>query len=172
MLILTKYIRFFSLELIRYYRGAKRRLRVKWYSYLLKSMGEGCQICDRVLLTGHQNISLGNGVAVNEGVILQSCEGAEITIGNNVTLSYNVSLITGGLVVTNEGAARSVHSAKTIVIEDSAWIGAGAIILPGVTVGTGAVVAAGSVVTRDVKAHVIVAGVPARVDHNIGGPQG
>jgi chloramphenicol O-acetyltransferase type B len=48
------------------------------------------------------------------------------------------------------------------VIQDDAWIGAGSIILPGVTIGEGAVVAAGSVVTKDVPSYTVVAGVPAR----------
>ena len=49
-----------------------------------------------------------------------------------------------------------------VVIEDDVWIGAGAIVLPGVTVGRGSIVAAGAVVTRSIEPHTIVAGVPAR----------
>jgi acetyltransferase-like isoleucine patch superfamily enzyme len=55
------------------------------------------------------------------------------------------------------------HAGAPIILEDGAWIGAGAIILPGVTVGTRAVVGAGSVVVKDVPAGSIVAGNPARV---------
>ena len=56
---------------------------------------------------------------------------------------------------------------KTIVIRRNAWIGAGAIILPGVTVGENAIVAAGAVVTKDVPDNVIVAGAPAKTIRNI-----
>ena len=58
--------------------------------------------------------------------------------------------------------------ARGIVIEDDAWIGAGAVITDGVRVGKGAVVGAGAVVTRDVPAHTVVAGVPARVMREVG----
>lgn len=103
-----------------------------------------------------------NYVNVNEGVILQSCDGSPIMIGDYVTLSYGAKLITGGLVIGKEGGNQEYHQAKPIVIENCAWIGAGTILLPGVTVQTGAIVAAGSVVTRDVAAKTIVGGVPAK----------
>ena len=168
----ARFVRSISLRLIQYSRGTKRRLRTQWCSYLLKSMGKGCQICDGVLITGHENVSLGDQVSVNDRVILQSCEGAGITVGDHVTLSYGVKLITGGLAIGEEGADQDQHQAMPIAIKDAAWIGAGAIILPGVTVGTGAIVSAGSVVTRDVEAHAIAGGAPARVIRWIGRPDG
>jgi acetyltransferase-like isoleucine patch superfamily enzyme len=126
-------------------------------------MGKGCQICDGVLITGHENIALGNQVTVNNGVILQSCEGAGIAIGNHVTLSYEAKLITGGLVIGKNGVDHGQHQSQAIAIEDKAWVGAGAIILPGVIVGAGAIIGAGSVVSRDVGAYTIVWGSPAKV---------
>lgn len=56
---------------------------------------------------------------------------------------------------------------KPVVIRCNAWIGAGAMILPGVTVGENAIVAAGAVVTKDVPDNAVVAGVPAKVLRNI-----
>lgn len=143
-------------------RGLRRRLRTRYYGRVLKSMGAHCSINDGVLVTGARSISLGKHVVVNQGVILQSCEGAEIRIGDYVSLGYGVKLITGGYVLGDHGVDHGRHIGRPIVIEDCCWIGAGAIILANVTIGRGAVVAAGSVVTRDVQTSTIVAGVPAR----------
>lgn len=151
------------LTIDRFMKGLRRRLRRWYYSRVLKSMGKGCVICDRVLVFGHEYISIGNEVVLNEGVILQSCEGAEISIGHHVSLAYGAQVITGGYSITRQGVNHEEHIAQPIILEDSCWIGAGAILLRGVTVGKAAVVAAGSVVTRDVEAGTIVAGVPARV---------
>lgn len=107
------------------------------------------------------NIRIGTNVAINHGVFLLGHYG--ITIGNDVVLSARCMLVDGGLVL--DGSAPTVdrdHSGAPIVLEDGAWIGAGAIILAGVTVGRNSVVGAGSVVTRDVPAGAVVAGNPAR----------
>ncbi len=144
-------------------RGLRRRLRAAYYSRVLKSMGKGCMISDGVLVTQPHNVSLGDRVAINEGVLLQSCESAGITIGDSVVLSFGAMLLTGGLELSSNGPNYHRHSAMPIAIQHSAWIGARAIILPGVTVGHGAVVATGSVVTGDVEPHTVVAGAPARV---------
>jgi maltose O-acetyltransferase len=96
-----------------------------------------------------------------------------ITLGDFVAVGPNGQFITDTHPVRpeerfqppNEGDTLPfsvVNYALPITVEDYAWIGAGAIILPGVTIGTGAVVAAGSVVTKDVAPRMIVAGNPAR----------
>jgi maltose O-acetyltransferase len=156
------------LAIDRVLKGLRRRLMWGYYSRVLKSMGRRCIICGGVSITQPQNVSLGDGVVINDGVILQSCEGAEITLGDYVTLSYRAMLITGGLDRRYEAMQERNHIAKGIVIERCTWIGAGAIILPGVTVGSGAIVGAGSVVTRSVTSHTMVAGVPARTIRVLG----
>ena len=89
---------------------------------------------------------------------------ARIVFGDNVVVGHGVTFITA---VHNIGgparrAARQIGG-HAISVGDGAWIGANATILPGVTVGKGAVVAAGSVVNRNVPPNVIVAGVPSKV---------
>ncbi len=83
-----------------------------------------------------------------------------ITIGNDVIISDGCILLTGSHDVMDPDFS---HIKKPIVIGDHAWIGTGAIILPGVTIGCGAVVGAGSVVTKSVPSYSVVAGNPAKI---------
>lgn len=85
-----------------------------------------------------------------------------LTIGDNVSLSPEVMILAGTHDVNDPHFAASEVGPWAVAIEDHVWIGARATIMPGVTVGRGAVVAAGSVVTKDVPPLAIVAGVPAR----------
>ena len=89
--------------------------------------------------------------------------GAEITIGDRVAMGQEVLLMTGTHEIgAHERRAGPLRTAP-IHIGDGVWLGARCIILPGVRVGDGAIVAAGAVVNRDVPANAIVGGVPARV---------
>jgi maltose O-acetyltransferase len=95
------------------------------------------------------------------------CPESKITIGKGVMIGPRVCFETVNHGLRYEpGKGRGAWS-KPIVVEDEAWIGAGVIVLQGVTIGRGAVVAAGSVVTRDVPPEVVVAGSPARVIKHI-----
>lgn len=119
-------------------------LRIKLYraaSYMIGDevyIGEKLTIVDK--LSDKNNITIGSRVAISPGVILVASS------------EPNFSKI--------KQYVKTVHG--TIQIKDDAWIGAGAIILPNVTIGEGAVVGAGAVVTKDVDPYTIVAGVPAR----------
>jgi acetyltransferase-like isoleucine patch superfamily enzyme len=91
------------------------------------------------------------------------CSG-KITIGNNVMLAPRVSIYAENhvfdhpeLLIRDQGVEK-----KEVIIEDDCWIAANSIILAGVTIGQGSVVAAGSVVTENVPAYSVVAGVPAK----------
>ena len=111
-------------------------------------------------------VTMGANCAINDGVYLLGRAG--ITIGDDVVLSARCMLLDGGLQPSGFGAtATRSYVDLPIVIEDGAWIGAGAIILPGVTVGTRSIVGAGSIVTKDVSARVVVAGNPARIIKSI-----
>jgi acetyltransferase-like isoleucine patch superfamily enzyme len=106
------------------------------------------------------SFEMGANSVINEGCRLRN--GGGIKIGQNVCVSPWVKLLTADHDVQSVTFAGRI---RPIVIEDYAFIGAGAIILGGVRIGEGAVVSAGSVVTRSVDAYSIVAGAPA---HQIG----
>ncbi len=106
-------------------------------------------------------------------------DSARITIGDWVAIACNVQFITDTHPVPPEHRFLPpepdspipyslVNLAYPISVEDRAWIGAGAIIMPGVTIGEGAMVAAGSVVTRDGPPRMVVAGNPARILRSVG----
>ncbi|SDS44504.1 maltose O-acetyltransferase [Halopseudomonas litoralis] len=104
-----------------------------------------------------KNIKLGEGVVFNPGVYIQA-RGA-VVVGSRVVFSRNVSVFDAGIDVESLRG----HITKSVVIGSDCWIGANAILLPGVTLGNGVIVAAGSVVTKPVNDNVVVAGNPARV---------
>lgn len=91
---------------------------------------------------------------------------ANATIGNDVLFASEVALVGGDHKFDNISVpmnASGLDELKTIVIEDNVWIGHRSIIMHGVTIGSGAVIAAGSVVTKDVPPNAIVGGNPARL---------
>jgi acetyltransferase-like isoleucine patch superfamily enzyme len=102
-------------------------------------------------------VSLGDYCYINRNCCLDIR--GPLKIGNNVSVSPEVMILTATHGVNDPGFPIR-H--KGVLIEDHVWIGSRAVILPGVTLGRGCVVAAGAVVTRDVKALEVVAGVPAR----------
>jgi acetyltransferase-like isoleucine patch superfamily enzyme len=102
-------------------------------------------------------IAIGNYTHINRGCFLDAR--AEIIIGNNVSISHKVNFISQSHDVNTKNFA---GKSAPIIIGDYVWIGINAIILQGVTIGNGAVVAAGAVVIKDVEPYTIVGGVPAK----------
>lgn len=110
-----------------------------------------------------RNLVLGDDVDLAAGVLITTSGGVEI--GSRTLIGYRAQILSSNHRIP-DGQARifdSGHVHEPVRIGPDAWIGASAIVLPGVTIGEGAVVAAASVVTRDVEAFTVVAGVPARV---------
>ncbi|KAL6602487.1 bacterial transferase hexapeptide repeat protein [Neocallimastix sp. 'constans'] len=106
-------------------------------------------------------VTIGDNVYVNSGCLFMAAGG--ITIDDNAMLAANVQLISNN----HDLKDRVVITCKPVHIKKNVWIGAGATILPGVTIGENSVVGAGSVVTKSVEDNVIVAGNPARVIRRI-----
>ena len=110
-------------------------------------------------------VDYGKPVTIGRGCLIQQCctlfGRGGITIGNDVFIGPKVNLITINHDVNPDN--RSATYGRPIIIEDKVWIGINSTILPGVKIGYGAIVGAGSVVTKDVPAMTIVAGNPARI---------
>ena len=118
-----------------------------------------------------RGLTIGDRTFVNSEVRF-ACRNARIEIGNRCMIGPRVSfetsthdLIVDGFHDRATATRRTFH--KDIVVHDGAWIGAGAIILCGVTIGEQSIVAAGAVVTKDVEAGILVGGVPARTIRRI-----
>jgi acetyltransferase-like isoleucine patch superfamily enzyme len=119
----------------------------------------------------HAGIHIGSNCLVGEYSVIRGQGG--VTIGDRVYTSPFTQILAVNHVFDDPQRPFIDQgiTAEGIVIEDDVWIGAGAIITDGVRVGQGAVIAAGAVVTEDVPAHTVVAGVPARVIKEIDGSQ-
>jgi len=128
---------------------------------LLGHIGEGSVIEPPLYCAYGRNTHLGDHVFLNVLCTILDC--AEVRIGDHVMLGPAVQLYTAAHHLQAESRIRGLEVARPIVIEDDAWLGGGAIVLPGVTIGRGAVVGAGAVVTRDVPANTVAVGNPARV---------
>ncbi|MFA6116136.1 MAG: sugar O-acetyltransferase [Sphingomonas sp.] len=115
--------------------------------------------------TGGENIRVGRNVFINQNCTMYDLGG--IDIADEVMIGPNVSLITSGHPV-DPAQRREAVIAKPIAIERNVWIAANVTIIGGVTIGENSVVAAGSVVTRDVPPDTLVGGNPARVIRSIG----
>lgn len=116
----------------------------------------------------YSSIAIGNHVFIGKGAIFSASQ-SSITIGNGVMLGPRVTIMGGNHNISQVGQWMTDVRDKLpsddapIVIEDDVWIGAGAIILKGVTISRGSVIAAGSVVTRSVPQFSVAGGVPCKV---------
>jgi maltose O-acetyltransferase len=108
-----------------------------------------------------QNIYIGDHVYINISCTILDCN--KVSIGHHVMIGPAVQIYTAAHDIQAETRIQGWEVAKPIVVEDNVWIGGGAILLPGVTIGRNAVVGAGAVVPRSVPANTVVAGNPARV---------
>jgi acetyltransferase-like isoleucine patch superfamily enzyme len=121
------------------------------------SLGDNCSTLLGLRLYTKGGVSIGACSVIDRDCVLDGRGGVEI--GANVNLAPEVMVLTAYHDPDSDNF-RGIQ--KKVVIEDYAWIATRAMILPGVTIGRGAVVGAGSVVTKDVRAGTIVAGNPAK----------
>lgn len=108
-----------------------------------------------------KNIHVGGNFLANYNLTVLDI--APVNIGNNVWIGPNTDIYTVNHPLTAKGRQERLAIGKPVTIGNDVWIGGHSTISPGVTIGDGAVIAAGSVVTKDVPANVVVGGGPAKV---------
>lgn len=151
----------------------------KYWGHTLFSVPPG------VIISGHNNIQVGHNFSVCSNVKMYAeegkmsfgknffanhncfftADGGSLTIGDNCLIGPDVfiSSRTHNFQIKDQPINTQGYTGKSTTIGNDVWIGVKAIILPGITIGDGAVIAGGAVVTKDVEPYKIVAGVPAKV---------
>ena len=157
----------------------------EWSPEQLAQHGPDCVFEAGVLIFHPENVWLGANVYVGHYTILKGYYKNRMSIGDEtwigqqcffhaaggVTIGARVGVGPGVKILSSQHAEAGIETPvlfspiafRPVVIEDEADVGVGAILLPGVTVGRGAVIGAGAIVTRDIPAYAVAAGVPARV---------
>ncbi|MDC6158983.1 acyltransferase [Bacillus albus] len=161
------------LNYTRIYKYTLNKVSFKLDSKLVKSLkrillkkifykiGENINVRNNITFHSGKNITIGDNSGIGDRCFLQDID--EIIIGNNVLMGPEVLIYTANhrhkkdKLIIEQGI-----DTKKIVIEDDVWIGTRSIILPGVTIGKGAVIAANAVVTKDIEPYAIAGGVPAK----------
>ena len=138
--------------------------RVWYFQHVLKIMAKGgnsAMIGNDVYIAKGNKLTIGSGCRINEKVHLE-----KVIIGNDVLIAPNVAVLSRMHEFSRTDIPMSLQgyqAEKTVTIGNDVWLGRNVVVLPGITIGNGAIVAAGAIVTKDVPEFSIVAGVPARV---------
>lgn len=136
----------------------------RWYlQRMLKIMalgGNPAMVSKNVYIANGKRVKFGTGCRINENVYIEAAE-----IGNDVLVAPGVSILSR--MHTHERvdmpmSMQGYEDEKTVSIGSDVWLGRNAIVLPGVNIGDGCIIAAGAVVTKDVQSYTIVGGVPAK----------
>jgi acetyltransferase-like isoleucine patch superfamily enzyme len=132
------------------------------YNKVLKELfgnniGDGSYVAAPLSGAALENLKIGKNVFINSNLLAMSRGG--ITIEDDVQIAGNVSLLSNN----HDLYDRQILTCKPVLIKKGAWIGAGATILAGISIGKYAVVGAGAVVTKDVPDYAVVVGNPAKV---------
>ena len=144
-------------------------IRLALLHQLFGSLGDGAVIRPLFACDYGYNIRLGRNAFINFNCVFLDC--APIEIGDNLQMGPAVQIYTATHPLEADVRRSGLESARPVSIGHDVWIGGGAIILPGVTIGDRSVIGAGSVVVHDVPAAKVVAGNPARIIRELDGGQ-
>ena len=123
--------------------------------------GRNCTVISPFFCDYGYNITVGDNFFANVNLVV--LDGAKVTIGNNVFIAPNVGIYTAGHPLDVKRRNAGLEYAYPVTIGDNVWIGGNVVILPGVSIGDNAVIAAGSVVTGDIPAGALAMGTPCKV---------
>lgn len=143
----------------------KKKIMLYIHRIKLKSCGKNVSIHPNVEIRNHSNIEIGNNVSINHNTELYG--GGGIIIGDDSMLSYYVTILSDSRTFQGRDPLKSPKRKgkrikKKTTIGKDVWVGTKAVVMPGVTLGDHSIVAAGSVVTKDVDQWSIVGGNPAK----------
>jgi galactoside O-acetyltransferase len=147
-------------------RPSQGALREELLRRFLAEMGEGCYIEPPLCANWGKHTHLGSHVYANFNLTL--VDDTDIYIGDYTMIGPNVTIATAGHPILPELRRKVAQFNIPVHIGENVWIGAGAVILPGCSVGDNSVIGAGSVVTKDIPPNVVAAGNPCRVLREIG----
>lgn len=136
--------------------GVKRAL----YNWAGAVLHQNVRVCSSAIIFGNGSLIVGIGTWIGHEVMIVT--GSRVEIGSDTDIAPRVYIGTGTHEKGSKGKAAGHGVHRDVIIGDGAWIGACALILPGVSVGAGCAVGAGAVVTRSVAPGMKVAGNPAR----------
>jgi maltose O-acetyltransferase len=141
------------------------RLRAQLYRVAGLELGAGTLILGPLYLGGNEGatsrLHIGARCMLNTPLFIDLND--HVRMGDGVNIGHHTTLITSSHVIGDSQRRAGLLTTAPITIEDGAWLGARVTVLPGVTIGKGAVIGAGALVTKDIPPNVLAGGVPARV---------
>jgi maltose O-acetyltransferase len=148
------------------------RLRTELFRSAGLKIGHGSLLMGDLILSGdgdwREQFSIGEGSYITGPLRVNL--GAPVRIGSRIDIGHDCLLVTVNHAIGGPDKRSGVSRTEPIIIEDGAWLASRVTVLPGITIGRGAVVAAGAVVTSDVAPDTLVGGVPARVIRKLAQP--
>lgn len=145
--------------------GSQQYKREEILKNLLKSIGKGVHFEPTFRCEYGFNITIGNNFYANFDCVM--LDGGEIDIGNNVLFGPRVGIYTSNHAIDTKERVAGGCYAKSVKIGNNVWIGAGVSINQGVTIGDNTIIGSGSVITKNIPANVVAAGVPCKVIRDI-----
>lgn len=148
-------------------RPLEQEKREKMLREMFAEIGEGCYIEPPLHANwGGKHVHFGKMVYANFNLTL--VDDTHIYVGDYTLIGPNVTIATAGHPINPELREKAYQFNRSVRIGRNCWIGAGAVIVPGVTIGDNTVIGAGSIVTKDIPANVVAVGNPCRVLREIG----